>query len=81
MTVSKQTQDLLDKFRAVLPKAEANGKVLTFEEACEKYVSEQWHEGKIENMLEDYNITEEELDEIRKRGYYLSEYLQIRGWE
>jgi len=36
MTVSKETQDLLEKFRAILPKAREQGKVLTFEEAWQK---------------------------------------------
>ena len=37
MTVAQETQDLLERFRAVLPKARERGKVISFEEACRKY--------------------------------------------
>jgi len=71
MKLTKEQQKRADE---IIKRACERGDVLPVEEAFKKYpAEEEWHEGKIENILAAYNITKEELDEIREGGYYLSE--------
>ena len=71
--------NLTSKMQELVTFARKNNKVMTLSEAFQKYpVEDEWHKGEIKNILKAYKITEEEINEIRKRGYSLSEYLQLR---